>query len=675
MDKEQELAELEELDRLESEKSASGVHAATAAPPGNKAPLTRLEQENAVRADQQRDNAHWADKGSRFLQGAESLVTGAAQLGAHAGTELNRRVVAPIADALGATNVARRARDNASVVADSLDAEIQQRALDRRKKQDATGNQGMDIAGGAGQVAGAMATGGASVAANPAATLLRRTLSGGGTGAVVGAGGTEVEDGSNGFWKKKGLQTAAGTVVGAGIPLAGAALPTVATAAAKTGDTVLNTVTAPARLLRNAIGIAAKTKGAVERIKTDYYRRLVGEENVPGLVDTLRHTDDVVPGGKATVAEAVSNDPFGSPLKAQQSAVAQTHGGVSGKFDARIRAQEIARESARREMRDVTDPMRAEALGNATNVNHAALNQEIAGIAASPNSAVSTTRAMLSTTAKDIADAKSPQELYAIRKRINDQLSSKLESDQAAVAGSTVELRAMKASIDKAIEEGGGGDSWRKYLAEYSKRAQALQQSEERAAEQYKPRQTTAVGGAGDASESALPALPNLLSRKVMLINAIGRGVEGHIKPSVDASMAEDFLDPTRMADILEKAGRPKGQFLEQTLRKIRGMDGAPPSRLEPVTPRAPGNFALQPSPGKAYEPGHQPQLLRSHETLGFDHGFPLAESSRIPQDTVNLKPPPGTAFEPNQNKLDLPKPKYSYAEFVTLLKKLRAQE
>lgn len=704
------LAELEELDRLEAQASAAAKSRPSAAPPGNKAAPTRLESETGPRAEREPFST-----GSNMLDSA----LGAGELGLQGVAQLVDLVPKGIA---GISGMLRHGRAGMGQTA----KEVAEAGFEPYEPRTAGAREAGKVLTKAVEGLNAVATdrsvnGPLSVQGNSPLAVAR----GGQFAPHMDMKETPGEADAAGAIISVLPQAAAmlGPAKAVARPVA-AGLDMAATAAAKTGDTVINTALAPAKLLRNAVGIARRTPEAVDRIKADYYRRLVGADNIPGLRESLENVDPIIPGSKPTVAEAVSDNPTGTALQGQQKVTAGAHGGPSADFNTRLGQQDIARESARMERDAVTKPMREAALGQATSIDKGALDQDISGIMSGPGQAVSTTRNFLSNVQKDIAGAKSAPELYAIRKRINDLLSSKLESDQAAVSGSTVELGAMKRAIDKSIEQGGGGQQWRDYLSEYADRSRAIDASELRAKEMYKPQQKTNVSGSGNPAEAAMPHLPNLLSRKVMLINALGRAVEGHIKPSVDASMAADFLDPARMAEVLAKSEKPDGGILLRALDRVR--NGSP--ETAPVKPYS-ETLALRPPPGTAYEPGYQPSVLREGEGK-----LPNAESSRVLRETLRLQPdtneaafegghtpqivrdnaPPSgvtraestqwprpgltlsrgdeAAFEPHneavsssravgeprtapQWELNMPKPHFSHAEAMALIKRLREQE
>lgn len=496
------------------------------------------------------------DIAHRFAQGTESLVSGPLQLGANIGTAVNRHVVAPVQEALGFHEGAAHTRNTANVVAGAINSELQQQAADSQAAQAAAGNGTVDLAGLAGAIVPAVLTGGASATA-AARPLLQRVGLGAATGTGWGAT-APVTTGSEGFWGQKGKQAGAGAVLGTAAPLAAAVL-----AKAGTG-------------IRDIYDVMSGSETSVDRLKRAYYKRLVGEKNLPAVENSLWTADELVPGGRPTAAEALSTSPAGTAIQAQQRVTAATPGGPSADFNARLYAQAVARKSAEMERDAVTAPMRQAALGAATNIDRPALATDIAGIVNAPGTqAVTPARTFLTRISKDINNADSADKLYSVRKYIGDLIDKRVESPNNVAQYAGTQLMAMKKAIDTAIEKGGAGSSWRDYLSEYAKRSQAVANSEERAAAMYKPLQRTNVAGAANIAESSGGHLPNLLSRTAMVANWLAKAARSNIEPKIDASMAQDFLNPQIMAEVLKRATPQQRGLLSRAVQNLTTV-GAP---------------------------------------------------------------------------------------------------
>lgn len=494
-----------------------------------------------------------ADIGKRVLHGAASLVTGPLQLGANLGTVLNRNVIAPVADVLGAHTVASNARNHASFVADAINEQLQQQEQDKRKAMAAAGNSGMDVAGLAGAVLPAIAGGGAYTGGS----LLRRTLGGAAGGAAYGAS-APITNGGADFWSDKAAQTATGAVLGGALPLAGAAARKAAGG------------------LRDAYDVLTGTNAGIDRLKHNYYRKLIGEANLPSVAKSLDNADQLVAGGKPTAAEAVASNPYGTAVQAQQKVTAATPGGISGDFNSRLYLQDVARRSAELERDAITAPMREAALAKVDRIDRPALYKDLAGVLAAPETqAVPPARTFLSGVATAVSEAKTPQELYGVRKYIDDLINKRIDSPDNVAGYAGTQLIAMKKAIDNAIENGGAGGDWSKYLSTYAARSQAVQASADRSAGMYAPRQVTSVPGANDVAGDTATHLPPRLSLSATMANWVARGARANVEPKIDASMAQDFLNPGKMADVLRRATPQQRVALTRTMEALSTI-GAP---------------------------------------------------------------------------------------------------
>jgi hypothetical protein len=334
-----------------------------------------------------------------------------------------------------------------------------------------------------------------------------------------------------------------------------------------------------------------------------------------------------------TAAQMLVDVPEGTTLQALQDEVSRNPAkGISIDFSRRWAAQKAAIEQAKLEREAATAPLREQGLGKATDINRAGLNADVGQAVNGPWSDVDTTRNFLTRLQSDIANARNPAGLYAIRKQINDLLSSKMESDKVVTRGATVPLTSMREAIDKAITEGGAGDTWKQYLNQYAEHSKPITALGDQTERMYSPDQPTSLGTAGTIPNDV--HAPHLVNRNAALVNYSLGLRKTLLAKGVNRKIADVLLDPNALADILS----PK----------------PPPAPVPPLT--------LVPPPGRAYEP-HQPQILRPDAS-----GVTAAESSQVPQDNLNLQPPPGprlgpsrgpgpsereTTFDPNQQGLD----------------------
>jgi hypothetical protein len=423
--------------------------------------------------------------------------------------------------------------------------ESKQRGYDSQYSQ---GEYHPDVAGSIAQMLPAMA---ATKAIPVAQTILGKIGQNAAIGAVSGAATPVTSDDFSG---SKGKQVAMGAGVGAAIS------PAVSLASAL------------GRGGRNVWDVVGGTKGGIERIKRAYYERLVGDKNVPSVISSLKSADEVLPGGKPTAAEAVANNPTGTSIQAQQAATAGTPGGISSQFNARLNAQNIARESAKMERDAVTKPMREDALAKATNINRLVLQGDLTKVSAAPEiQAVDAASKLLSKVQEQAVNAAKNQGargLYGVRKYIDDLIEGRVDSEDNVAKSLTPRLVEMKEAIDKAIENGGAGAEWPAYLSEFAKRSKSIESSLERSEGMYKPLQRTAIQGGDNIAEHTATKLPNILSREAMIANWVARIARGRVEPKIDASMAQDFLDPKLMAAVMEISTPQSRKLLSDALAK-----------------------------------------------------------------------------------------------------------
>lgn len=170
------------------------------------------------------------------------------------------------------------------------------------------------------------------------------------------------------------------------------------------------------------------------------------------------------------------------------------------------------------------------------------------------DSVLSKVKARLQELANDAGEIDARQ-LYTLRKQdlgiyINAAQKENANWDKKLTAGMG---QSVQKSIDDAIEQA-GGDGWKDYLAEYSKRTQAVKDTMAKFLTRYKPEQKTRIAGAKDqGTEQAKHALPNWLNSGVTgtrwLLNRIG----AHMEPKIDKYQSDRLLNPKLFADMLDE--------------------------------------------------------------------------------------------------------------------------
>ena len=374
----------------------------------------------------------------------------------------------------------------------------------------------------------------AAMKAPAAATAVGRILQGAGFGALGGVtAGTQDP-----------IATAeAGAVLGAAVP------------------GVIEGVRAGGKGMQHLIDLFRGDQGAAN-ILNRYQRNILGEQNVPAVAQALRQGgQSPLPGYQPTAAEAVQGIPAGSPVVAHQRATARTPGGSSALFGERVQQQKDAIKAAYEAADKATGPMREAAIrqANTGGVQAKNVNDVIDGLLDQPGIRASdvvsgtlnkTKDKINSLTKEGLIDA---ADLYTVRKEIGNTIKTFSKEtgnwDKRLTAGLE---RDIQKAIDGAIEKA-GGTNWKQYLAEYSGRMQAIQKTKDTALAAMRPEQRTDLFGGINVAEQTRAHFPQMLSRPVMIANAILRKFSSGIEPRIDALATRRYLNPQELAAALEQ--------------------------------------------------------------------------------------------------------------------------
>ena len=446
----------------------------------------------------------------RFALGAASPILGAAQLGAEA-----------LGDKTGTERLAQ---------------------LERMKQagMKAYGQEGVDIAGIGGTVMSP-----AFLAAGKAIPAAASTLGKIGQGAVVGAvaGATTPVTNEEDYWSSKGGQTLMGAAVGGLVP------------------GTIEFAKAFGRGVRN-IGQMFTQKGA-GKILSRYQTRITGEENIPQVTQALRGATEILPGGKPTAAQALSELPAGSPLTAHQRITATSPGGISAQFGQRKLEQEAAIKTAEQARNTATETMRETALdaaNQAGGIKPSMITGSIDAMASKPGPRASEVVQKVLTETKekllkstDAGGKIDARDLYTIRKEVGNTIEKFAKEtstwDKKLTAGLQ---RDVQRTIDDAIEAS-GGTGWKDYLNEYARRSQMIDAFKQRILKAAKPAQRTELGGGVNVAEEMRLKAPQLLSRPMMATNFILKKLGQGVEEKIDPEAARRYLNPELLAAELEK--------------------------------------------------------------------------------------------------------------------------
>lgn len=368
----------------------------------------------------------------------------------------------------------------------------------------------------------------------------------------------------------------------------GAAVPAVATPVANAAQLGMNTFVDPVVDLFKKSGPA--------NIINRYIRgsKVVGEQNMPVVLNAIRNVDEVVPGMKPTVAEAMSGVPEGSPLAALQDISSKTGGGPSGAFGQRLIDQQNAinaAKAARDAMAVAPRETAIRAANYAGGVETAPILKFIKSEALKPQNAASTvvSRGLNEIGGKiasltDDTGRIDAAAAYTIRKEIGKTLQSiaekeniKFDSGMAAKIEREIQL-AIDSGMNNAIRLSGvrdvapGVTVWDRYLSNFSKASQDIRTAATRAEQALTPPQKTNLGGGINITEETRPHLPNLLSRPAMAVNWMMRKAGSGVEPKVDAALAEIMLDPSKFDQIMSKLPKQTQLQVEEIIRGANAL-------------------------------------------------------------------------------------------------------
>jgi len=516
-------AELAELRRLEELERRSG---------GRKAP----PPEKFVPSGE-KDTPSWTDPDviagnpvTRFATGAASPFLGLAQLAAN---------VTGVGD-------------------ETVNAHLAQLEDMKQSGREKLGSEGFDFTETAGVVLSPAALKVAK-AMPIAPSAGGRILQGTGLGAAAGAA-TPVTEGDN-YWGSKGVQTVTGALLGGAIP---AGFEVGRKAAGAVRD-VFNLFT---------------DKGA-GRILTRYQDKIVGPHGRQEVIDALKNTKEPVPGYQPTAAEAVANVPAGSPIIAHQKITAGTPGGPSAQFGQRVLDQKAALEAAVQARNAATGPMREAAVkaANMSGVETGAITKGIDATLGKPGIRASdVVQKTLNSVKEKIAAFDShglidANDLYTIRKEIGNTIKTHAKEtanwDKKLTAGLE---RDIQKAMDDAIEAAGGA-GWKDYLREFATRSTGIEAAKAGVKAAAKPAQRTNLGGGMNVAEESRLHLPQMLSRPMMIANAVMKRVGSGVEPRLDAEAARRYLNPQELAKALE-AMPPQQQSVLSALLQRMGIIG-----------------------------------------------------------------------------------------------------
>lgn len=394
-----------------------------------------------------------------------------------------------------------------------------------------------------------------------AATLGDLVKAGMATGGIAGATTLQPEGNDLG---QRAINTGIGMAVGGAIPLG-----------IEAGKGV-------GRGLRNLWDLTRGEKGAAN-ILDRYIQRSVGPENVPSVAAQLRKGGvEPIPGYKPTAAEAVAGLPEGSPLIAHQRITAATPGGPSAEFGRRISTQKEAIAAATQARDNAVVPMLNQSLrvANQTGIKSDDVLTQIDDMLQTPgfrasdvvNKSLTAVKEKIAGLAKDgIVEG---QDLWTVRKEIGNTIKTYAKEtgnwDKRLTAGLE---RQVQKSIDAAIVKAGATD-WPHHMAEYALQSQRIQAVKDTAKAAIRPEQRTDLFGGLRIAEETRTHVPQMLSRPMMLANAVLRKLSSDVEPNIDKIATRYYLNPQEFAKALEQmTPRARSQVMSEL--QTLGVAGA----------------------------------------------------------------------------------------------------
>ena len=270
---------------------------------------------------------------------------------------------------------------------------------------------------------------------------------------------------------------------------------------------------------------------------------------MPGVIQTTREAAEIIPGGKATVAEAVFGKPGASPLSALQHISSKTGGGSSDKFTARLAEQEASIEAAKAARHAVSTVNYGKAFDTALNAV-SSKDATLGAIVENPFFRDAMPAAVKLAKAKGITPSENVTEfLHDVKLGLDKKLNNK--GDLALDRPTYGEvLKVKKQLVEWLAKKNPDYELGRsqhqaasKLIDDYVARQQAA----------LSPLVKTNLGGGVNIANETRQHLPNLLSRTAMTINYALKAAGANVEPKVDRLAADLFLNPKRFAEEMSK--------------------------------------------------------------------------------------------------------------------------
>lgn len=301
-----------------------------------------------------------------------------------------------------------------------------------------------------------------------------------------------------------------------------------------------------------------------------YTTKAVGEKNLPAVINAARNVDDILPGGRPTLGQAVAGLPEGSPLQAMEAVTAKTAGGPSAAFGHRALDQQGAEEAAKAARTAASKVNYGKAFD--PKLHKLKPDAELRAIAQNPYFQAA------APTAEKVASAKglTPEEnlteiLHTVKMGLDKKLNpgfGEIGIDNAE-RGAILDLKnqltgwLVKNNPDYAVGR-----------AEHAAASKAIKAFTDRIELAKNPLQPTSLQGGVNIGEETRVHLPNMLSRPMMIANAVTRALGHNVEAKIDAIATLRHLNPKEFASAMEKLTPAQQNALKQAI-KSPGLSAA----------------------------------------------------------------------------------------------------
>ena len=294
----------------------------------------------------------------------------------------------------------------------------------------------------------------------------------------------------------------------------------------------------------------------------------VGEQNMPVVLNATRNAQDILPGGKPTVADTLAGVHEGSPVNALQEIVSKTAGGQSAAFGKRIEEQAAAIKAAEIARTAASTSNYGKAFDTA--LHKVTPDAELKQMAQSPYfeqvlPAVERVAKHKGLTWEDNLTEMLHNVKIGLDKKLNPGFGEVAidNAERGAVLDLKKQLVAWLAKKNSDYEAG------RVAHEKASKLIDAYKLRQELVA---KPTQSTNLGGGINIAEETRPHLPQMLSRPAMILNAALRTAGKNVEPKVDNALREILLDPQKFTSEMSKLSPKARTDVEKILRVYNSL-------------------------------------------------------------------------------------------------------